>query len=148
MKPNIVTMVGELAEISSGARRISERIFAATAASVETQADKVAVVSIANLRDQIALLDQRLRELSEALEDANDVVMTDEQLARFKMDFKARIKDTPSVQMIAAYDLSYFRNLQKSLRPPVASILLDIFDSRNMLPPDLWQRLSLSDGAL
>lgn len=148
MKPDILARMSEIAELSSGARLITDRFLAATAASAPTKETSDAAAVVTDLRNQITMLDQRVRQLSEALEDAADVTLTDEQAERFRADFRTRISDTPSPQLLAAYDHQYFQTTPRSLRAIVATILVDLFDQRSQRPAELWHKLSLTDGAL
>lgn len=162
MNPSILSIVSEVAEHSSEVRLISNRIHEATvsastfarsvSASQQSNEDDPTIdsllVEIANMRDRAALLNQRIMELIEALEEANDVTISDGQIVRFKQDFLARVAGTKTNQLVTAYDVAYFRSLPKTLRPLVAQCLIQMFEERKNKPLDLWQKLSLSDGAL
>lgn len=162
MNPSIMSIVSEIADLSSEARLISNRIHAAaeststylrsTAAATQdaNEDPKISdlLVEIGNMRDRTALLNQRILELVEALDEANDILITDAQVVRFKQDFMDRVGSTKTNQLVSAYDVGYFRTLPKTLRPLVAQCLVQIFDTRKNRPLDLWQKLSLSDGAL
>lgn len=161
MNPSILSIVSEVAEHSSEVRLISNRIHDATisattfARSMSTSQEQSEdptiadlLVEIGNMRDRATLLNQRIMELIEALDEANDVTISDGQIVRFKQDFMARVGSTKTNQLMSAYDVAYFRSLPKTLRPLVAQCLIQIFDERKNKPLDLWQKLSLSDGAL
>ena len=160
MHPSILSIVSEVAEHSSEVRLISNRIHEATrtaskfksvSADLEVDDDPTIeelLVQIGNMRDRATLLNQRILELIDALDEANDVILSDEQVVRFKSDFSARVGSTKTNQLLAAYDISYFRTLPRSLRPLVAQCLVQIFEDRKNTPLSLWQQLSLSDGAL
>lgn len=153
MKPNILALVSDIASLSTGALKIADRVMAEHSsqfkaeAATEDQAASNAVVA-AELRQKLADLEQRTLDLSDALEDAYDVSMTDGETAQFRADFSNRIKTTPLRQLAISYDSAYFRAQPRSLRPIIASILVGIFDERQVLPLSLWQKLALSDGTM
>ncbi len=158
MKPNILSTVSAVASLSSGAKQLAERVLAAsvtaeqraTAASAvgaEDNASNQAILA-ADLRNKLAALDQRVRDLVEMVEDASDVQMTDTQVAEFRTAVEERLRGTQIGQLAATYDVDYFRSQPRTVRPIIASILANIFDSKNIQPLDLWLKISLSDGAM
>lgn len=151
MKPNILALVSDVASLTSGARQLADRVIAANHAETfeaVAASDTAAAVATAELVNKLAALERRTQELSDALEDAVDVTMTDGEAAQFRTQFSERIKNTALGQLALSYDLAYFRAQPRSLRPIIASILVGMFDERNVLPPKLWQKLALSDGTL
>lgn len=153
MKSSILSVVSEIASLSSGARQISERLMAATTRHVSTSASEeqqnsATILDTASLRNQIALMDRRILELVDALDDASDLDLDDEGRAKFKERVADRLKGTPLLTLAATYDVGYFRAQPRSLRPLIASILVNMFEAKEQQPMDLWQKLSISDGAM
>lgn len=152
MKPNILALVSEVASLSTGALKLADRVMAKHSDQFKAQAsaeDEAAnAIIVAELRQRLADMERRTMDLADALEDAHDVAMTDGETAQFRADFAARIKTTALRQLATSYDLTYFRAQPRSLRPIIASILVGIFEERNVLPLSLWQKLALSDGTM
>ena len=155
MKPHILSLVSDLSTLSVGARRITDRLTnrhgaAAVAASDAAQPhlDPDSVELLKELAQRIVQMERRCRDLSEALEDANDLTLTDTQIADFREGIYARLKDSNSQMLAQAYDVEYFQTQPRALRSSIADTLIRIFTDRNRTPLELWERLSLNGGVL
>lgn len=164
MNPNILKIVRDVAGLSAGARSIADRVIAAASDTVENSAAVAATqnaavaaslvdtenpqATIAALRAQVATLQKRVEELSEALEAATDVDMTDVEMRDAQREFVARLNDTPSSQLIGAYDYEFFKAQPRTMRRLIASALCEIFDNRRVPPIQLWERFSTNGGGM
>lgn len=148
-RPHVQAIVSELATLSAGARRISGRLLQHTAVAADASGEAdVTRQDAEDLLLKIATMEQRTRDLQEALEDATDIVITDDQLAVFRDRVYQAIRTTQLSMLAQAYDLEYFQAQPRSLRTTIADCLIDLVVSRNQTPLDLWQKISNSGGAL
>lgn len=153
MKSSILTLVSEVAELSSGAKRLADRVFKAQASFSESVTEPGAQapapnVDVDKLKRQIASLDSQVRALAEALDDAHDVVLSEQERKRFRADFRTRLGDTSLYTLSTSYDVDYFQAQPRSIRPIICSVLIEIFEERSELPEPLWRDILLTGGVL
>jgi len=153
MKPNLLAIVSDLSTLSQGARRITERLVGKTnkdavSLSSEGQLNEIETVLVKDLAERLKTLEERCRDLTEALEEAHDVSVSDSELADFCVTITERLKDSKSAMLIQAYDAEYFQAQPRSLRSAIAECLLNIFYQRNHPAPELWTRMSINGGVI
>ncbi len=141
-------LLGSLSSLGEGSSRIIERLKGSGLIATASDANHEDVSHLTQLENQLTMMRQRIAELGEELDSANDVVITDNEMAEFRVNFLARIKDTQTSMLYQAYDTDYFAAQPRSLRPVIAEILLNLMDLRKASPLPLWQRISHSGGAL
>jgi hypothetical protein len=151
-------LVSEISTLSASALRIATRVqhtlgfvsqSADTAQDAAASADAaVAADAVVDLQSQLSVMQQRIRDLQEDLEEATDVIVTDDELHVFRGRIKDAIRKTPLNMLTQAYDMEYFLAQPRSLRAPIAECLIELFQAKNQTPVHLWQKISTSGGVL
>ena len=157
MNNTVTRILGDISTLSASAKTLVDRLpmkYVSTAADeVPTPTelafgDGIDISELQTLRAKVVMLESRVLELTQDLEAARDVEMTDVEAANFKTTFTRRAVDTPQPFLEAVYDRSYFIGTSRSLRPLIAQCLMEITQNRNKPVPTLWQRAANSDGAI
>ncbi len=146
----------EVAQLSDAARELAQRVVEASASRKVLRAQASVDVALPEPTDEQSLLDKldalqaRTQDLQAALDDAlhPDAKFTDAEGAAFIESFNQGLKTLNAAQIEQLYTRAYFSVYPKNIRALVATCLVNEFDSRALVPLDLWVSLIAKNGAL
>lgn len=141
-------LLGSLTSLSAGQARILERLQQCNLVATASDANQEDVKILVEFQKQSQQMRERIAELTEELDAANDVTATDAELSQFRVSFAGRVKGVQTTMLFSAYDIGYFLSQPRTLRPIIADVLIELVGERKVAPLPLWQRVSNSGGAL
>lgn len=132
--------IQSLVSLSASARALAARVDP----SLVDKAD------IATLQGTIVAMEGQIADLKEQLESAEHPqgVFTDEDAHGFTEALTSVLSPMSYRTIVTCYDRTYLIPYPKNIRVLICTVLLNVFQKRNMTPSDLWTSVLASNGSL